>query len=435
MMSRYGQYPAQGLNKINKCGDSADNIYFNIEMSNTFLLPCNPVNNITQFVMENKRIPAAYYENLSQKIVENPSQYYLTIARFLIPGTAIPIFIMPIINNQANPNLTPYQICLTYLGVDYPQNIIYYTEINDAIPVPTTAIPIQQNLPYYYVYSYKHMIRMINIAYATAYAAVVAANPGPPLGFPPEPPVFIYDPVTQLISLVVPVEYLQAPENPNPTIGIFANGNLLLNYLGGIEALSFGDQSVNGKDFQFVIQYQYNNGYQAFEQDPTLLANISNQYYTPGQPNVAVPTGVIYPPTPGFSPHWLIFTQEYSTIQYWNSFRNIVFLSGTLPVQAEYIPQNQISLLGGNLQSSPQGAVAYRPILTDFEPLLSAAGNSRSELQYFPQGPYRLLDLIGTSPLTKVDLSVYWEDKNDNLYPLYIFTGQSVSVKLLFIKK
>lgn len=383
------QYANYGRGMMQK-DDSSDNIYYNIE-----------INNVLSSGTENSQVPAQYFENTSQSVLTDPSQYYLTIARFSVPGSAIPIFIMDIINNQANPNLTPYIFCLSYAGNDYPVNIIYYPLNNSS--APTTAIPAQQvNSNYYYVYSYDHMIQMINIALADSFSQLKTANPGAP---PSRPPFFTYDAVTQLISLVVQNEYYY--DGITPTIDIFLNANLLNTYLESISAYFYGYNQPNGKDFKFIIDAKYNNGY---------TNGTNNKYYVPSD-------------VPATLPHYLVYTQEYSMIQYWNSFKNIVFISGTIAVQGEYIPQKK------NPNSSSQGAVSFRPILTDFQPDLETPGSGRTIMQYFPQGPYRLVDLVSTQPMNKIDISIYWQDKDDDLWPVYLNTNQSASVKLLFIRK
>jgi hypothetical protein len=391
---QYNSYANYGRGTMQK-SDTSDNIYYNIE-----------INNILTSGTENNQIPAQYFENTSQAILTDPSQYYLTIARFSVPGSSIPIFIMDIINNQANPNLTPYIVCLSYDGNDYPVNIIYYP-LNTAL-APTTAIPQQQvNNSYYYVYSYDHMIQMINTALATSFSQLKTANPGAP---PTQPPFFIYDPETQLISLIVQKEYYY--DGMTATIDIYTNANLLNTYLESISAIFYGFNQPNGKDFKYIIDLKYNNGYPAANNPATIV----NRYYTPGTTSMQLPT-------------YLMYTQEYSMIQYWNSFKNIVFISGTIAVQGEYIPQKI------NQPTTSQGAVSFRPILTDFQPDLETPGAGRTIMQYYPQGPYRLVDLVSTQPMNKIDISIFWQDKDDDLWPIYLNTNQSASVKLLFIRK
>ena len=76
------------------------------------------------------------------------------------------------------------------------------------------------------------------------------------------------------------------------------------------------------------------------------------------------------------------------------------------------------------------------PILTDFVPNISAAaGESRSIAYYVPTSQYRLVDLISTNPLQKIDIRIFWEDRDGNLYPLEISIFQQASLKLGFFKK
>ena len=60
---------------------------------------------------------------------------------------------------------------------------------------------------------------------------------------------------------------------------------------------------------------------------------------------------------------------------------------------------------------------------------------TKANLQYYAQGPYRLVDLNSNIPLNKFDVQIFWSDQRNNLYPLYISYGQEVSIKFLFVKK
>lgn len=400
----YGVYKSANSYSINK--SNSDHIYFNIEISNPLLK-----GNTT----ENNYIPASFYENLTQPLLSNPSEYYISIVRFRVPGTSIPIFIADIINNQPNINLTAYVVCLSYQGNDFPQNIIYQPDNISQLPKP--PIPFQDlDTTYYYVYSYQHMIDMINIAFESSFAALKAAFPAAP---PTQPPFLYYDATTQLISIVFQTEYAK----PN-SITSYVNNILGDNFLNGFPFYlnTISPDLVNGKDLQFKIgQINYPSG-------PYIAGkNYNNAYTAPLTVSNFYTTDVVAFPFP--PPPYITLTQEYVSLQQWNSFKNIVFLSGTLPVQAELIPSRRTVFNEGG------GQIAYSPILTDYEPLLADAGDARSILQYYPTGPYRLLDLISTVPITKFDVSIYWQDYNDFLHPIYISTTDSASIKFLFIKK
>ncbi len=393
------------LNKSNMSMDPFDQVYYNVEITNNTSLPK----------------PAVFTETLTQPIITKCEDYYLSIVRFSVPGNAIPIFVCDIVPNQSNPNLTPYSVTLSYNGSDYTQNIIYFSLQN--VNAPLNAIPVQQNSQYYYVYQYNHMIQMINIALDSAFTALKTANPGAP---PTQAPFFVFDENTQLISLVAQNLYSSTIASA-ATISIYANTFLVDRFLSGMLTRSFGYGNANGKDVLFL--FPPSTTIPTTSGNVTMLPNYSDSYATTlANPQVTQPFEQrYYTSTLNYPPLYLFNTQGYNTLNNWFSLKKIVFISGTLPVNPEYVKTLNTNSSAGN--------VAKSSILTDFEPILNSSGASRSLFQYFPQGPYRLISMLGTNDLTNMDISIYWQDIHDVIYPLYILPGQISTIKILFQKK
>lgn len=162
-----------------------------------------------------------------------------------------------------------------------------------------------------------------------------------------------------------------------------------------------------------------------------LTATLLNQGfgYAPGAVTIAGDVLGYYSIVYGATNEHLLLEQEYNTLAYWNSFRNLVFVTGSIPVASEYVPT---SVFGPN---SGSGINNSRQILTDFEPLLQYAGDSRTNLQYYPQGPYRLVNLETNIPLRRFDVQIFWQDNNNVLRPVYLSRGTEATIKFLFLKK
>lgn len=355
--------------------DTSDNIYYNVIISNPMVVdPTNPYGN-------NNVIPAVYEENRTQAIITDPSKYEMTIVRFELPGANIPICILPRAINILNPldlNFTPLQFIMTYLGDPFVANLVYVPGFAGLNPPPPPPQPVPSQNPYYWIFSYQHMINMMNTTMTTAFNALKTIYPALPQT---EAPYFIYNPETQLISMIVQKNYVGS--------GILIGMNSdMLRFLRGFYY-----------DFGFITQ--------------------------PGNPSISyVSFNISDTKNNSYDATHYEIKQEFVTLQYWNSFKNIVFITGTIPIQAEYIPE-----LNG------QGSNNFRPILTDFEPILSEAGDARSTLQYYPQGPYRMVSLLSNTPLTKFDVRVFWQDQENNLYPIVLSPGMSLSIKFLFSRR
>lgn len=368
--------------EIIKVNDNNDRIYYNIEVT-------NPLINPPGFSVVNG-INATFTENRVQPIVDNPSDYYLTIARFELSGSAIPILIFPIQTglSQTDPNLSPLSVTLTYLGVDY-QAFVEYVPQSPTVPVP---LPPSQNnglqvtnTTYYYIFNYQYFLDLVNTAFQSAFTALNIAH----AGVVPSAPYFLYDPVTELVRLIVPNQYIN-------TVQIWIN-NPLYTYFFGLPTLNFvlnNLLNLNGKDQQVIVKNYTDN---CFTQCGTGA------------------TGFVQ------------MSEEWVSLQYWNSFKNIVFVSPSIGVVNEYIPTSPNANTGGT--------ISFLPILTDFQPILNNPGDSRSQISFFPQGPYRLINLTSSTPLVHVDLTAYWQDINDNLHPIILLPNTFMSVKFLFIKK
>jgi hypothetical protein len=364
-----------------------DNVYLNV----VFNHPAAPFVG-TDSPMGEEPVPAEYNVTKTLPILDNASDYYVSVIRFDIPLDATPLFIMPIIPNQTFPNMSPLIIGVINpsTGIPYPKNITFSSQ--STLPAPVQNQSTQVITPYYYVFSYVQMISMINEALYLAW--VNAGSPGTPGpdAAPPKAPFFYFNSASSLISIVVNIAFT----NGSGAI-IFMNA-ALRNYLDAFNLDFRGFNQDGGLDFYFNFQSPFGPSDQQayyFSGEPTDVPALYYQYF-----------------------------QDYPTISNWASLRKIIISSNTIPTANEFIPVG-----------STNGVAASFPILTDFVPSIENAGESRSLAYYVPTSQYRLVDLVANIPLQKIDLKIYWVDTMGNLYPVLISLYQQASVKLAFIRK
>ncbi len=382
-----------------------DNIYlnviFNTPQINSTGTPIAPPSGEQSFPME-------YSATKTLAIIDKCSDYYCSVIRFDIPLYEIPLYIMPIVpgaqqTGPPNPNLTPLIIGISYNGNPTPQNLIYIPE-NTLIP-PIQNQSTQVINDYYYVYSVQLLITMLNIALTQSWRASGLAGLFPTLNTP----YFYYDNTTELIELIAPspFAYLTAPATAIPLI--FINQSLL-HYLNSFDWFFVGYNQPNGVDLYFIA----NNitPLNSLTPVPPQVYPTEKQAYTP------------YGTTPTNPPSYFIYTENYSTIQYWSSLRKIIITSGTIPIFYENIPANNNG-----------GVATSLPILTDFVVPLSTIGDGRTIAYYTPTAQYRLVDMNSDQPLYNINIKVFWEDIYLNRYPLYISVAQIASVKIGFFRK
>jgi hypothetical protein len=350
-----------------------DNIYVNVVISPDLLDP-----NATE-------IAAEYRVTKTIPILSKCDDYYLSVIRFAIPLNDVPLLIMPIIPNQPNSNLTPFIIGITTGGIDYPQPIIYVSETGIGFPPPLQNQPTQIITPYYYVFEYQNLINAINTALAASFVASGLAG---------NCPYFYLNTTTEELTLVVDIATFAVtatPAVPKPTqvATIFINIDLQT-YLSAFEVLYVAPNATPGKDYQFYLT--------RFGFDTT-----------------------IPPFTPAATQKQ--FTQEYSTLALWSSLRKILIISNSIPINSEYTPTNN------------SGISSTLPIISDFVPQIEYPGQGRSVAYYNPTSQYRLVDMKSSEGLNTIDIKIYWQDLDQNIYPLLILAGQQASLKLGFFKK
>lgn len=418
-----------------------DHIYYNIVINN---------NTTTA-------IPATFVDNRSEAIIKNPQEYELAVIRFLIPGSTIPIFLLnateflqpssavvntalsttvastvpfainlvgqtitgagiPVsttvvryltantiqISNAATAvatgvtvNFTPaanttfYSVTLSYLGNDFQTYIVF---------VPTTSVTTTENL--FGVFAYDNWLAMINTAFATSFAALKAAFPA---AAPTQPPRLIYNTEDKLISLYVQNTYDSTNAN---RIEVFMNIPLF-EFFESFAGFFFGYNQLNGKDVRYTI-------------------NQTDSIYIPTTQTLNLPSVIALNTASG--PFYQI-RQEYQTLYLWNSLRSLVITTSLIPVRNEYIPAQNVQGNASNLNNNNLA------VLTDFEPILYDGPEVRSYYQYYPQGPYRYIDLKGNQPLYNFDIQVYWQDFNGNLHQLQLDPFYNLTIKMIFKKK
>lgn len=353
-----------------------NNLYYSISITNPNLV-------------SNTHVFATFTETRSTPIIKNPSNYRLSVTRFIIPSSSIPIQLIPIQYNSTtptDPNLTLYSITLSAGGHTVQQYIEWITEDVEATipPPPTPTSPaINTNYQQYYsLYNYQHFCDIVNTAFSTAFTTLkglITLSSA-------MPPILTYDGKTQLFTFYVEETYI------SDGINLYMNSLMAGLFFGSLNLITLGHDTVTGKDCQLVIQNTYNNVWPA----GTLNFDLANGYYSFQQQFVNVNTPV------------------------WQSLSQIVITSD-LPTASQLVP----NLTSTGVQQQSQSN--FKPILTDFNIV-----GDRTAIVYNPSAQYRYIDLQGSSPINTINLQIYWTDTLGNFYPLYIYPTEQINILILF---
>lgn len=118
-------------------------------------------------------------------------------------------------------------------------------------------------------------------------------------------------------------------------------------------------------------------------------------------------------------------TQEGSSSFAFNPIQKILILSSTIPVRAQYTQLNSQA-------TDEQSGTNALNILQDFKVTSeNAIGETRKGITYIPNKRIPL-DLVNETPLKQMDLSVYFTDVNNNLYPITLLRGEQFDIKISF---
>jgi|HubBroStandDraft_1064217.scaffolds.fasta_scaffold21160_2 hypothetical protein len=344
-----------------------ENIFYNVNITNP-----NDYPNVSSF-------QANYYEERLQPFLSDPDKYELKIIKFSVPAEEIPIIIADM-QIGSNPQITNWSI-----GYQNGNNFktIFLPYVTDEAGKTANPSPILDNEyrhnSYYWIYSYQHMIEIMNngLISAAGQTGSTGAISGPL-------PYFLYDSATQLLSCIIPRGF---------TWQIIVN-TPLHNYLVGFNLQYNGTGLPNNNDFA-IDPYGYDT-----------------DYFPPSVGN----TGQASP--------YIQIIQEFNSMIYWFSLKNIIFTSATLPITNETLS----SRYG---QSSGNSS----PVLIDFTPDLTLTSTPRSILNYYDPGNDRWISMNHSIGLKKLQLSIFWQDILGFTYPIEIPYKQQLQIKLLFRKK
>jgi len=370
---------------------SVDKLYYDITFTN--LAQDQTVSPVVNFT-----------ETRNTPFILDPEQYYLSIIRFSLDCNSLPMFIPSIQPDQPNINLTTYYISLSYkppvIGsfevfvskpiIFEPQNLIA------SLPAPpsSTFDKLQDNSSgYYYIYTYQFWIYLINKTFKECYDELVA------LTFPNSPashaPVMEFDTSGKIGVINADVAFYESAL-PNP-ITIYFNNNLGQLF----SSFPFYINSASG----FL---NYKLAVSVFGGSTLIKYPTTNPTYTAIQ-------------------CW----QEYSTASDWSPVQSIVFTSTLLPVVSNQL-SNPIILYNGGAITSNGNNNNFAQIITD---MIADNNDYKPFVLYNPQAEYRLVELIGNTPLYSVDIQIYWKNRFGQLIPFRLTPQGSANIKIMFTKK
>ena len=332
--------------------------------------------NLTFINTNTFNVPAEASESRSTAILDNPSDWIMSVVRFDIDAHSLPLNLPAMQHNS----LTETQSYVTVKknGVYFSENVTYQSNtLGEKIPA---------------IYNYQRWLDLVNDALKIAYNGLGG------VGFSP---IYIFNPLTGLIDLYVDSDFIEDTVNK---FEIYFNPVLYL----------------------YLTNFQY-DFYPEFNLLHRFKLNITNE------------NTILLPPN-GSRVGYPLAIQNYSGTLYkisqfapgtssWSSVRGIVLQSTLIPARKESVPLN--TDVSNNLNSN-----SILPIISDFlVPVEQLVTDNRCVLEYLPTAEYRRLDLLSATALKNIDFKIYWSDFLGKLYPVELFPNTGMSIKILFEKK
>lgn len=297
---------------------------------------------------------------------------------------------------QPDINLTVYSFTITagagpMDGFPQQQFVQWVTQEPTATR-PAAPVTVQNiSTEYYYCYSYDWWVSLSNIALENAWVNAGSPGTGPPV-------MTYYQTGTNGIMFVI---------SPSGEDQFGTEYNLHMNSNMANLFPNFPGQWEN-KDMGRTFKLKTSFGF---------------------SPNN---TGAIAAATPYAS------YQEFPGTTGWTPVDSLIITTSQLPITPEQMTAPTPP--GGSDTGYNRGvsAPAFQMTLLDVtRQELQGAEDWRSNFVYEATGEYRMISLTAqTGPIQSVDLQAWWRNRlDDNLYPLRLTNGSSLSVKLMFRRK
>lgn len=325
----------------------------------------------------NELLPAIFETQLTQALINKPSEYHIAVVSFSVSGNAIPLFIF---------NSNFYGITLSYEGINFPSyvNLISYSSL-----FPNA------------VFNYQAFADMVNSALASSFSALQAYNisPGFSVSIPDitAVPYITYDPVTFLFTLVATGNIYAYTGSPNNTnfVQIWFN-NTLSSLFSGFESYfsQFG-----------TVNYMVTPPTATNSKDSLILVKDNLDFN--------------YEPTPQV----FLMRQTYASLYRWNDILKIALTTNTLGAKTQVIQGN-----------NSDGVPVYYPILASFIPEIISGVDAKGYIQFTPQF-LTYVDLTSDTPLRSFDFQFGYITKELVLKQILLLPNESATLLLLFKHK
>ena len=372
-----------------------------------------------------------FTETRQAPIIKDCSQYDLSIIRFHMTTSSLPIYIAEIEpgSTQTDPNVMLHTITMEVRRGDIgstiyctgPYNLQWIPQDLSVQPPPAPSdnsdrYYLQSVSEYYYAYNMDHLCKIINQTFSTLTASLSSFDPYF-TGIPP--PFMTYDQSDMKFVMY-------AKQNVFSTDRVFPSPQ--------------GDKEVYVNIYFNKSLYNLFSTFYFYKMDPSSVQPFLNKSYNELKMNYQLildsfnDTNILQSVNTNIQPlnRYLQIKQMTSTVGCINSVSSIIFCSDMIPIIVNNM--NKPHLLFNNqvvYYSKSQQQDSTLNIISDFSPGSDMV--IRSDVSYLPSAENRYIALTpNNQELRNIDISVYFLDSFGIVHPVYLLSGGSCSIKLLF---
>jgi hypothetical protein len=343
----------------------------------------------------NNNLQLRFRDRRDTHILKNSEQYELSIVRFNLSTTSLPVFCCTVKPNQLDVNLSIYSVTLQYEdGLNPPVYTQPFNMIWEPVdldqPVPTSVNEIQTQNKYYYSYSYTHLIKLIN---NTLISAMDELRLLTGLSNTIDAPFMYWNSENEIATLYGRLSHFN--QLVYPQIKIFFNRPLyqLFNTLPTIKM----SHDIENRNYLVILE-----------------DNLVN--------NVVLKDGQKF----------IYSKQEKSTITCMTPIQSVVFTTSLLPVVETILSEPQIYINNQPNLLFPSTLENREKVITD---MISDEFSFKPTLLYVPQSEYRMVSLFHMEYIREIDLFVYWRDHYGIAHEFFLSPSDFASIKIMFRKK
>lgn len=352
----------------------------------------NVVYNNYQVGVSTNKIPATVYKRYGQPIIDNCSEWYMSVERFNIPVESIPLFVYFPSNAYA-------------IHVQF--GVFGISQIPDMISTIDTTNTSAEG--YYDIHYYDQFVRMLN----TTLNNLVSQITLPPGVTLPSIPHFSVT-SSGVLQYTAPQYFFnddKSPTDPNDPIP----GQIIKVYIGN--ALNY-----------LMEGLPINNDPGGAPVPPSIYRLVC---YDTGNNMVAKPT---------YNEYVMSSNSNYNTLVKWNDCKGIILTTDMMPLEPEIYPQGistaTSSPITGNVTFQDASILNRKSIIGKYDIQYNSPTQIRPTIiQYISFTKYRYIELLGSEPLTVFDLKIYWFDSINQLHQLFINPYDTITMRLIFVKK